>query len=70
MKIELVEKIYNMDKKERSKLGFKGRKHVEKNYNFENYKQRWIETMVNIYEKHGSWATRKNYNSWAFDEVA
>jgi glycosyltransferase involved in cell wall biosynthesis len=68
--LNALEKIYNMSREERKELGAKGHGHVEKNYSFENYQKRWLEIITNVYEKHGSWATRKNYNSWTLDEVA
>ena len=53
--------------KEMCKLG---QKHVHKNYNFENYKQQWIDLMDDIIAKHGSWETRKLYKRWHLMEVA
>jgi glycosyltransferase involved in cell wall biosynthesis len=57
-------KIFNMSKEERREMGRKGREHVVKNYNFETYCNRWIEILLDVYDKHGSWANRKNYKSW------
>ena len=57
-------KMYEMDKKERKKLGTMGRKHVEKNYNFDNFNKSWIDLMEGIYNEHGSWETRQNYQNW------
>lgn len=62
-------KIYNMSQKEREQLGKKGREHVMKNYNFEDYRKKWVDLMLKIHENHGSWDTRKNYNSWELAEV-
>ena len=39
------------------------------NYNFEDFNQRWIDAMLGIHEKHGSWETRKNYEAWEFIEL-
>ena len=36
------------------KMSIQGRKHVADNYNFEKFERKWIETMDNIVEKHGS----------------
>ena len=63
-------KLYEMSKKERNELGRKGRAHVEKNYGFDLFNQRWVETIDNIIEQNGSWKDRKNYKSWLFKEVA
>ena len=50
-------------------MSIQGRKHVEENYNFQNYKNRWVEIIDNLCEKHGSWST-KNYKTWHLMEVA
>ena len=47
-----------------------GRRHVEKNYNFEKFEKSWVELMDKIIEEHGSWETRKNYKRWHLLEVA
>ena len=45
-------------------------KHVEDNYSFEKFEQKWIDTMDRIVATHGSWETRKNYDRWHLLEVA
>jgi glycosyltransferase involved in cell wall biosynthesis len=62
--VDALEKIYNMSPEERKELGRLGREHVEKNYNFENFQQQWVDTMLQFHETNGSWETRKNYQSW------
>jgi len=47
----------------------KGQKHVKDNYNFEAFCEKWVETMNQIHEKHGSWENRKNYKSWELLEL-
>jgi glycosyltransferase involved in cell wall biosynthesis len=64
-----LEKIYNMTKEERQELGQKGRAHVEKNYNFEEYSKNWDDLLTNVHENLGSWDTRKNYQSWKLMEI-
>ena len=54
---------------ERKFLGMKGRQHVAKNYNFENFQKKWVELIDSVVENHGSWETRKNYKPWAFSEI-
>ena len=66
---EAMLKMYNMTPEERSKLGTDGRAHVAKNYNFQDYKKKWADLMLQIYEQHGSWENRKNYKSWELSEV-
>ena len=58
-----------MSPEERAELGKKGQQHVEKNYNFEKYNERWIKVIDEIMEKNGSWSERKNYVNWDFKEV-
>jgi glycosyltransferase involved in cell wall biosynthesis len=67
--IDALLKIYNMTDKERAKLGKMGRKHVEKNYNFENFNEKWVKTIDEVIEEHGSWETRKNYKPYTFLEI-
>jgi glycosyltransferase involved in cell wall biosynthesis len=57
-------KMYNMTSEEREKLGRLGRENVMKNFNFEKHNQRWINLMLEVYEKYGSWETRKGYKNW------
>lgn len=59
--IEACKKIHEMGTEKRRELGKKGREHVLKNYNFDQFKTKWVDLMLNVYEKHGSWDTRKNY---------
>ena len=62
--IDALYKIYQMTTAEREKLGNKGRDHVLKNYNFENFEKSWVEFMDEVLEENGSWDTRKNYKAW------
>tara|TARA_R110002020_G_scaffold93344_2_gene225254 strand:- start:33990 stop:35276 length:1287 start_codon:yes stop_codon:yes gene_type:complete len=67
---ETLKKAINISPAKYKKMCVKGQKHVEKNYNFETYKKRWIEVMDNLIEKNGSWETRVGYNRWQLLEVA
>ena len=51
-------------------MGASGKEHVNKNYNFANFKQTWVDYMDKIHEEEGSWETRKGYNGIRFMEVA
>ena len=62
--------MYDMGHEERRKLGQLGRKHVEENFNMENYKARWVEYMIKVHEKEGSWNTRREYNTAVLKEIA
>jgi len=67
--INALLKIYELTREQRKEIGLLGRKHVEENYNFENYSARWPELLEQIHENYGSWKTRKNYKSWQLIEV-
>jgi len=56
--------LYNMTTEEREEMGENGRKHIMKNYNFEDYGKKWVDLMLSVYEQCGSWENRKNYKSW------
>lgn len=47
-----------------------GLKHIQDNYNFEDYEKNWVTLMDSITKKHGSWSTRENYKRWHLMEVA
>ena len=65
-----LSKIYKMGAENRRKIGLEGRQHVLDNYSFEVFKKRWINFMDKVYDEHGSWSTRKNYQGITFKEVA
>jgi len=56
-------KIYHMTPAEREQLGAEGKKHVLKNYNFDDFSANWVNTMLEVHETFGSYETRKNYNN-------
>ena len=62
--------MYNKSKKERATWGKKGRAHVLKNYNFDNFCKEWDNIFTTIYEEEGSWDTRKSFTPWALKEIA
>ena len=68
--ISALSKMMALTRAERKLLGAKGRQHVLKNYNFKDYKQKWVDLMLAVFEKHGSWETRSNYSGVYFAEVA
>jgi len=67
--VAALNEMFKLGREGRKELGQKGREHVLKNYNFENFNKTWVETMTNIHEKHGSWETRKNYKPWSVTEI-
>jgi len=62
--------MYDLSPQDRLEMGRKGRAHVLENYNFQKFKDRWVELMLKIHEEQGSWETRKGYSSITFKEVA
>ena len=67
--IAALNKIYTMPKDELAELGRKGRDHVLKNYNFEDYKKTWVNLLEEVHEKYGSWEERKGYKAWRMVEL-
>ena len=67
--INALKKMYNMTKEERSALGKKGREYVDRDFSFGEFKDNWINFMLEVHEEFGSWDTRKKYKSWDLTEV-
>jgi len=67
---EALDRMYGLTDEGRRELGLKGRGHIEKNYNFELFKQRWIDLIDSVVENYGSWETRKGYKPWEIREIA
>ena len=65
-----LDKMYALSAEDRHELGMKGAKHVQENYNFEKFGEKWVNLMLEIHAEHGSWETRKDYNGITFKEVA
>ena len=68
--IGVLKKAINVSSKAYKKMSEAGIKHVEKNYNFDDFERNWVKTMDGIIQKHGSWQTRKNHTRWQLKEVA
>jgi glycosyltransferase involved in cell wall biosynthesis len=68
--ISALFKMFSMGVEGRRALGAEGRQHVETNYNFNDFQQKWVDLMESIHERYGSWDTRKEYNRIRFQEVA
>jgi len=67
--IDAMNKIYAMTAEERENLGKLGREHIEKNYNFKDFKQSWVDLMTTVHEKFGSWDDRKLYKPWRLEKI-
>ena len=68
--INVMKKALNLNAKTYKKMSIQGREHVKNNYNWDVYKNRWIELVDNIVETQGSWDTRQGYQRWHLLEVA
>ena len=68
--LNAIREVYNMSKEDRDKMGEKGRQHVIKNYNFKDFKEKWVDELLKVHEEAGSWEARKNYKAWTMREVA
>ena len=66
--IAALEKIHNMTREQRKEIGKKAIAHVESNFSFKKYVESWDKLFQDLYEKNGSWETRKNYQSWTVKE--
>ena len=62
--IAALTKMYDMGPEERAKLGAEGRAHALKEFNFEDFVQRWDDLLTEIHETKGSWETRSGYQSY------
>jgi len=63
-------KMFELTKEQNEQIGMMGRDHVLKNYNFPDFKERWVNLMTEIHEKHGSWHNRKLYKPWELIEIS
>jgi len=57
-------KLYKLSDEERSALGAKGREWTQKQFNFDDFIERWDTLFTEIHDKKGSWATREGYQSY------
>ena len=62
-------KMYELTEEQSDKIGLLGREHVLTNYNFDNFKKKWVDLMTDIHEKYGSWDNRKRYKPWELIEI-
>ena len=63
-------KALSMPAKKYRQMSSQGRRHVDRNYNFENFEKSWIDLFDKAIKEHGSWDTRVNYKRWYLMEVA
>ena len=65
-----MNKMMALGKEGRRELGLKGREHVLKNYNFDQFNERWVNIMLDIHKECGSWQSRNHQSGIRFKEVA
>jgi len=65
-----LDKMMALGNDGRRKMGLKGREYVLKNYNFNDFNERWVKTMLKINNEEGSWNTRVYNSGIRFKEVA
>ena len=68
--LSALSKIHYMSTEDRREWGLEGHQHVVENFGFKAFNDSWITLMDSVYENHGSWDTRKNYNGITLLEVA
>ena len=62
--VDALVKLYEMEDEKRRDLGRLGREWTQKQFNFEDYTQKWDDLFIKIYEEKGSWETRSGYSSY------
>jgi len=68
--VSALEKFTNLSKEERKEMGRLGREHALKNYNFDKFNQTWVDELTKVYEKEGSWETRrKDYQRYRVEKI-
>lgn len=59
-----VKDIILMPKSKRERMGIKGREHILKNFNFDEFQKTWVCEMKSLVEKNGRWGQRKDFKAW------
>lgn len=67
--IEALIKLYEMSRAERKELGAAGREHTQKHFNFEDFISKWDDILTSVHNRCGSHESRKNYQSFRFEEI-
>ena len=58
-----------MSHAERDEMAKLGLAHVQENYGFDKYSEKWQSLLTEIHEKYGSWETRTGYKTWQLEEL-
>ena len=62
--VNALMELYEMGEENRTKLGASAREWTKKQFNFEDFVQRWDDLFMKIYEEKGSWGSRTGYSSY------
>jgi len=62
--VTALTKMYEMGPEGRAELGASGREHALKEFNFDDFVQRWDDLLTEVHETKGSWETRTGYESY------
>ncbi len=62
--IDGLVKLYEMSPEARREMGQKGREWTQKEFNFDDFIQRWDDLFMKIVDEHGSWDTRTGYSPY------
>ena len=65
--LDALQSLYEMSSTQRQELGLAGREWTQKEFNFEDFIQRWDDLFTSIYNEKGSWDTRKGYNTYGVE---
>jgi glycosyltransferase involved in cell wall biosynthesis len=61
--------LYNKTPEQREELGCLGREYVMKNFNFDEFLDRWDNLLMSIHETKGSWETREGYQPYGVEVI-
>lgn len=67
--LSALSNMYDLGLDGRLEMGLKGARHVQQNYNFNDFEQKWVDLMLEVHEEEGSWDSR-NHNTITFKEIA
>jgi glycosyltransferase involved in cell wall biosynthesis len=57
-----LKKIVDMGPEARRELGDAGRKYVEHYYGFDDFRAKWVDLLLDVHKRYGSWDTRVGYD--------
>jgi len=67
--LEALVKLYEMSPAERTALGSAGREWTQKQFNFDDFVNRWDTLFTQVYNEKGSWEDRQGYRRYEIREL-